>query len=275
MALGKSESQAGRWFPYSYEVVIMIWTSFLVQQQASGDRNSSSAGTSSVHPSGADNDSDATMAEAASNSHRVAIACAPLLFEVIKQSLAYRVKMLTQKLRAEKDRCGCPPLAVLDDALQSTLERLISMITDACLDSRNFDSRDARQMSIDVNDSIVRFLRDMFGFLKPASAYRLVAVYLSRFVTKEGTRIIMDDEKKSIEISTKKGNKLLISDDLKGFVIEDENKNKISMNDQGITIESCKDFNVKATGNIKMEGVNVNAEGSGNMTLKGTMINLN
>lgn len=99
--------------------------------------------------------------------------------------------------------------------------------------------------------------------------------YIKGFVTKEGTRIIMDDEKKSIEISTQKGNKLLISDDLKGFVIEDENKNKISMNDQGITIESCKDFNVKATGNIKMEGVNVNAEGSGNMTLKGTMINLN
>lgn len=99
--------------------------------------------------------------------------------------------------------------------------------------------------------------------------------YKKGFVTKEGTRIIMDDEKKSIEISTKKGNKLMISDDLKGFVLEDENKNKITMNNQGITIESCKDFNVKATGNIKMEGVNITAEGSGNMTLKGTMINLN
>lgn len=99
--------------------------------------------------------------------------------------------------------------------------------------------------------------------------------YIKGFVTKEGTRIIMDDEKKSIEVSTKKGNKLLISDDLKGFVLEDENSNKIIMNDQGITIESCKDFNVKATGNIKMEGININAEGSGNMTLKGTMINLN
>lgn len=99
--------------------------------------------------------------------------------------------------------------------------------------------------------------------------------YKKGFVTKEGTRIIMDDEKKSIEISTGKGNKLIISDDLKGFVLEDENKNKITMNDQGITIESCKDFNVKAKGNIKLEGNNINAEGSGNMILKGTTINLN
>ena len=99
--------------------------------------------------------------------------------------------------------------------------------------------------------------------------------YKKGFVTKEGTRIIMDDEKKSIEISTIKGNKLMISDDLKGFVLEDENKNKIILNDQGITIESCKDLIMKAKGNVTMEGVNVNVKGSGNMTLKGQMINLN
>lgn len=99
--------------------------------------------------------------------------------------------------------------------------------------------------------------------------------YIKGFVTKEGTKIIMDDEKKSIELSTKKGNKLIISDDLKGFVMEDENKNKITLNDQGITIESCKDFNVKAKGNIKVEGVQIAQEASAKMDLKGSMINLN
>lgn len=187
VAIGKWENNDGRWFPYTYEVVIMIWTAFLVQQRASRVKMGSSAGTNGVQESGPGCDSNANLAEAASNTHRVAIACAPMLFEVIKQSLAYRVKVLTQKFRGEeKGKSQCMPLAVLDEALQATLERLISMITDACLDSRNFDSRDVRQMSIDVNDSIVRFLRDMFGFLKPTSAYRLVAVYLSRFVTKEG-----------------------------------------------------------------------------------------
>lgn len=95
------------------------------------------------------------------------------------------------------------------------------------------------------------------------------------FVTKEGTRILMDDDKKSIEISTKKGNKLTISDDLKGFELIDENQNKITMNNQGITIESCKDLNIKATGNIKVEGIQAGIEASAKLDLKGGMINLN
>ncbi len=99
--------------------------------------------------------------------------------------------------------------------------------------------------------------------------------YLKGFVTKEGTKIIMDDEKKSIEISTKKGNILTISDDLKGFVLEDENKNKITMNDQGITIESAKDLNLKAKGNIKLDGIQISGNASGPMELKGSVINLN
>jgi hypothetical protein len=99
--------------------------------------------------------------------------------------------------------------------------------------------------------------------------------YKKGFVTKEETRIILDDEKKSIELSTKKGNILTISDDLKGFVIEDENKNKIIMNDQGITIESCKDLNIKAKANIKVEGKQIAQEASTKMDLKGAMINLN
>lgn len=99
--------------------------------------------------------------------------------------------------------------------------------------------------------------------------------YVRGFVTKEGTKILMDDEKKSIEVSTKKGNKLMISDDLKGFVLEDENQNKITMNDQGITIESCKDLNLKAKSNIKIEGVQISANASGTMELKGATININ
>jgi phage baseplate assembly protein gpV len=99
--------------------------------------------------------------------------------------------------------------------------------------------------------------------------------YLKGFVTKEETKIMMDDEKKSIELSTKNGNTLTISDDLKGFVIEDENSNKIILNDQGITIESCKDLNIKATGDIKVEGVQIGIEASAIMELKGSMINLN
>jgi hypothetical protein len=68
----------------------------------------------------------------------------------------------------------------------ANLERLISMITDACLDSRNFDSWETRQTCIDVNDSIARFLRDLFAFLDPTCVHRLILVFMSRFTDKEG-----------------------------------------------------------------------------------------
>jgi phage baseplate assembly protein gpV len=99
--------------------------------------------------------------------------------------------------------------------------------------------------------------------------------FIKGFVTKEGTKIVIDDEKKSIELSTKKGNILTISDDLKGFAIEDENSNKITLDDKGITIESSKDLNLKATGNIKIEGAQITIESSGTMTVKGATVNIN
>ena len=60
------------------------------------------------------------------------------------------------------------------------------MVTDACIDSRNFDSWQFRQTAIDVNDAIVRFLRDLFALLDPQVVQRLILVYFSRFVLKEG-----------------------------------------------------------------------------------------
>lgn len=99
--------------------------------------------------------------------------------------------------------------------------------------------------------------------------------FFKGFVTKEGTKIVIDDDKKSIELSTKKGNKLTISDDLKGFVIEDENSNKITLDDQGISIESFKDLNLKASGNIKIEGTQIAIEGSAKTDIKGGTVNIN
>lgn len=99
--------------------------------------------------------------------------------------------------------------------------------------------------------------------------------YIKAFVTKEGTKIELDDEKKVIELSTKRGNKLLITDDKKGIILEDENKNKIIMNADGISIESAKDIILKAKGDIKMDSINSKMKASGNIELKGSMIKLN
>jgi hypothetical protein len=60
------------------------------------------------------------------------------------------------------------------------------MATDACMDSGNFGSWLFRNMSIIVNDPIARLLRDLFAYLDPNDVHRLILVYFSRFVSKEG-----------------------------------------------------------------------------------------
>ncbi|ACI65622.1 predicted protein [Phaeodactylum tricornutum CCAP 1055/1] len=185
VAFGRSSSRSGRWFPYIYEIIIMQWAGILSQQSGQGEKprreNPGEAPKNFSVPSGDDN-----LNEVAFRALGVAVASAPLLFEVIKKSLGFRVSRLFNHELSKSNRNVCPPLVELDKTLFGTLEQIISMLTDACIDSRNFDSLDHRQMSFDVNDSIIRFLRDMFSFLTPSTVYRLILTHLSRFLAKDG-----------------------------------------------------------------------------------------
>ena len=159
---------------------------------STGDGSSSSIVRSLYRPGSAGNDpaTGRSLKEAALKARGVTIACAPVLFEIIKKSLGWRIDSIFRVGRtASNDKTAAGdslPLVTLDTTILSTLEELISMVTDACIDSRNFDSWQFRQTAIDVNDAIVRFLRDLFAFLEPKSVHRLVLVYFSRFVMKEG-----------------------------------------------------------------------------------------
>lgn len=187
--IGDSSPFNARWFPYTYEVIIMQWAAILMEQRKVGEKKSASKSASdrssrhAPHSPGGPNES---LSHAALRSIGVAVAGAPMLFEVIKKSLGFRVKSLFNRILSKSEWRNTPPLVALDDALLINLVQVISMVTDACIDSRNFDSWELRQMSIDVNDAIVRFLRDMFSFLAPTCVHRLMLAYLSRFVTKEG-----------------------------------------------------------------------------------------
>jgi hypothetical protein len=178
-ALGNPQVRHGRWFPFVYEVIIMQWIAILLEQQSLvetsrdfGIRNQST-------------EANETLADASSRTSGAIIACAPVLFEVIKQSLGARVAMLVRRVSG-RTRNGFPPLVTLDDAMMANLEHLIAIVTDACLDSRNFDAYETRQNCVDVNDSIVCFLRDLFAFLDPNCVYRLTMVYWSRLVARDG-----------------------------------------------------------------------------------------
>ncbi|WP_194976404.1 type VI secretion system tip protein VgrG [Aquiflexum lacus] len=78
--------------------------------------------------------------------------------------------------------------------------------------------------------------------------------------TKGKSKLVFDDEVKSITLETESENKIIISEEKGGVSIEDENGNKITLNSDGISLESAKDIILKASGDIKIEGMNVSAK---------------
>ncbi len=110
-------------------------------------------------------------------------------------------------------------------------------------------------------------------------------------VTRSGIKLVFNDDQKSMHIETPGGNKVEISDKEKMIHLEDQNGNKLTMNADGITMESSKDIILKATGDLKGNGVNLELKGSaaakveggtsadfksgGITNVKGSMVNIN
>lgn len=87
--------------------------------------------------------------------------------------------------------------------------------------------------------------------------------------TKEKLVLLFNDEKKSIELSTPNGNKIVLSDEEGGIHLEDENGNKITLTSEGIMLESASDITLKATGDVIVEGVNVNIKANAEFKAEG------
>jgi Rhs element Vgr protein len=110
-------------------------------------------------------------------------------------------------------------------------------------------------------------------------------------VTRSKMKIHFDDDKKILTIETPAGNKVVLDEDAGEILLEDQNSNKITMDSSGISLESSGDIILKATGDIKAEGINIThsaqaefkAEGSagievsssGIATLKGSLVKIN
>ncbi len=89
------------------------------------------------------------------------------------------------------------------------------------------------------------------------------------FVTGSELKFIFNDEKRSITLISPNGNKWILSDDEGGIKIEDENSNKITLSSDGITIESTGDLNLKASGDVTIQGTNVDAGASSGFKAEG------
>lgn len=86
--------------------------------------------------------------------------------------------------------------------------------------------------------------------------------------SKEGHRItVYDNADKKIEIITKDGRTITL-DDAKRMILLETPEVKVKMENNGLTIDSDMNITIKA-------GANLNLEASGQVTIKGAMINMN
>lgn len=132
----------------------------------------------------------------------------------------------------------------------------------------------------EIDDEVILgFLNDdprepiMLGMLnssaKPAPMAGTDDNHEKGFFTRSEMKFVFNDDEISVKIETPGGNIVTISDDKKGIILEDQNGNKIEMNDKGIAIESAKDFTIKATGDVKVEGVNIELKSSADFKIDG------
>ena len=89
------------------------------------------------------------------------------------------------------------------------------------------------------------------------------------YVSREKMQFTFDDETKVIVLETPAGNKISLSEEDSGILIEDQNGNKFTMDDNGIEMESAKDITIKATNDVKIEGLNVEIKGQSGFKAEG------
>jgi Rhs element Vgr protein len=111
------------------------------------------------------------------------------------------------------------------------------------------------------------------------------------FVTRSEMKLTFNDDLISMTLETPNGNKVLLSDNEGGLTLQDENENKITLSSDGVVIESAADLKLVASGDIKLEGANIEsaassefkAEGAsgaefssgGSTVVKGSMVQIN
>lgn len=94
--------------------------------------------------------------------------------------------------------------------------------------------------------------------------------YQKGYISREGLSQIFDDEKKSILFETPNGNIVTLSDDDGGITLTDENGNSITLNSDGIELNGASDINIKAAGDVKTEGTNIESSANAQLTVKGS-----
>ena len=89
-------------------------------------------------------------------------------------------------------------------------------------------------------------------------------------ITRSELKITFNDETKTITIESPAGKKIILDEDAQNISIEDENNNQIILDADGIQIISGKDLQIKASGDVNIEGMNVTGKASAQLTVEGS-----
>lgn len=89
------------------------------------------------------------------------------------------------------------------------------------------------------------------------------------WTTRSGMKMHFNDEKKSWTLSTPAGKTIIVDEDSGTIELKDENRNSIRLDSAGITIEAGKDLILKATNDLKIEGINITQSASANLKSEG------
>lgn len=89
------------------------------------------------------------------------------------------------------------------------------------------------------------------------------------YVSREGLKVVFNDDEKSITIATPEGKTMQLSEDSGQVLLEDEHGNSFSMSDSGIEVASSSDMVFKANGNIEFEGTNLELKSNAQLVLSG------
>ncbi|MGB3467529.1 MAG: Rhs element Vgr protein, partial [Cyclobacteriaceae bacterium] len=78
-----------------------------------------------------------------------------------------------------------------------------------------------------------------------------------------------DDDKVSFTVETPNGYIINIDEDAQEIGIADEHGNLVLMDAEGITVESSADLNLRATGDVNIEGTNMTSKASSKFSADG------
>ncbi|HSO86549.1 MAG TPA: type VI secretion system tip protein VgrG [Draconibacterium sp.] len=120
----------------------------------------------------------------------------------------------------------------------------------------------------DPRDPII--LGSLFSSAKPSPIQPEEENKIKGYVSRSEMKFTFDDDKVIVTTETPNGNKIVLSEDAGSILIEDENGNKIEMSSDGIVMESAKDIKIKASGDVNIEGVNINVKAQAQFKAEGS-----